>query len=188
MSYLVVGLGNPGAEYKGTRHNIGFEVVDQLATLWKTDFSLEKNAYLAQVRYRSKPVYLIKPTTYMNLSGKAVQYYANQYKVPKSQMLVVVDDLALPFGTLRIRGKGSAAGHNGLKNIEQLLGGQDYPRLRFGVGDAFHKGKQVDFVLGRFTAEEQKEIPDLLTTSCLAIESFLFRGLSQTMTAFNTTK
>src|SRR3954471_22031641 len=147
MKFLIAGLGNIGAEYELTRHNIGFLVLDQLADLHKANFELGRYADKAEVKFKGRTLHLIKPTTFMNLSGKAVSYWLNELKIPKENLLVIVDEIALPFGSLRMRTKGSAAGHNGLKNIEELLGGQDYSRLRVGIGNEFGKGHQVDFVL-----------------------------------------
>lgn len=185
MKYLIVGLGNIGPEYELTRHNIGFLVLDKMADQQKIDFSLERHAYKSEFKYKGRSIHLIKPTTYMNLSGKAVAYWMQELKIPKENVLVVVDDLALPFGALRMRPKGSAAGHNGLKNIEQLCGGQEYPRLRFGIGNEFGKGQQVDFVLSRFSNEEFKELPMVMDRAGEMILSFCTAGIAQTMTQYN---
>jgi peptidyl-tRNA hydrolase, PTH1 family len=185
MKYLIVGLGNIGGEYELTRHNIGFLVLDRLAEQHKTRFSLERHAEKAELKYKGRSLHLIKPTTYMNLSGKAVAYWLQELSIPKENLLVVVDDLALPFGSLRMRGKGSAAGHNGLKNIEELCGGQDYPRLRFGIGNEFGKGKQVDFVLSRFGSEEFNELPFVMDKACEMILSFCTAGIANTMSQYN---
>lgn len=185
MKYLLVGLGNIGPEYELTRHNIGFMVMDRLAEQQKVTFTLERHAYKAELKYKGRAIHLIKPTTYMNLSGKAVAYWMNDLKIPKENVLVVVDDLALPFGTLRMRGKGSAAGHNGLRNIEELIGGQDYPRLRFGIGNEFGKGQQVDFVLSRFSSAEFKELPFVMDKACHMALSFCTAGIANTMSQFN---
>lgn len=185
MKYLLVGLGNIGPEYELTRHNIGFLVLDRLAEQQKVNFTLERHAHKAEFKYKGRAIHLIKPTTYMNLSGKAVVYWMNELKIPKENILVVVDDLALPFGTLRMRGKGSAAGHNGLKNIEELTGGQEYPRLRFGIGNEFGKGQQVDYVLSRFSNDEFKELPFAMDKACDMILSFCTAGIANTMSQFN---
>jgi peptidyl-tRNA hydrolase, PTH1 family len=185
MKYLIIGLGNMGAEYELTRHNIGFLVLDRLAEQQKIEFSLERYAEKTELKYKGRSLHLIKPTTYMNLSGKAMAYWMNELKVPKENVLVVVDDLALPFGTLRMRGKGSAAGHNGLKSIEELTGGQDYPRLRFGIGNSFGKGQQVDFVLSNFNKEELKELPFAMDKATEMILSFCTAGIANTMSQFN---
>ncbi|MEQ8808449.1 MAG: aminoacyl-tRNA hydrolase, partial [Imperialibacter sp.] len=151
MKYLIAGLGNIGPEYELTRHNIGFLVLDRLAQAASASFTFNKQAYTAEIKHKGRTLHLIKPTTYMNLSGKAVAYWMQQLKVPRENILVITDDIALPFGKLRMKPKGSSAGHNGLKNIEATLGGQDYPRLRFGIGDNYSKGHQVEYVLNNFS-------------------------------------
>lgn len=183
--YLVVGLGNIGPEYADTRHNIGFMIADELVKEEGASFSVLRYAYYAEFRSRSKTIYVIKPTTYMNLSGKAVNYWMQQLKVPLEQVLIVVDDIALPFGKIRLRAKGSSAGHNGLKSIEALCGGQHYPRLRFGVGDDFPKGRQVDYVLAPFDDEEQKELPALISQSVKIVHGIFDAGLERAMNTFN---
>lgn len=185
MKYLIAGLGNPGAEYELTRHNIGFLVLDQLADKHQATFSLDRLAHKAEVKYKGRSIHLIKPTTFMNLSGKAVAYWMNALKIEKQNILVILDDLALPFGSLRMRGKGSSAGHNGLKSIEQLTGGQDYPRLRFGIGDSFSKGQQADYVLSRFTQEEFDQLPASIDKAVEMTLSFCTAGLERTMSQFN---
>lgn len=186
MKYLIAGLGNKGYEYELTRHNIGFLVLDQLADKYQSEFTLSRLAEKAEVKHKGKTLHLIKPTTFMNLSGKAVAYWLNELKIPKENLLVIVDDVALPFGSLRMRHKGSSAGHNGLKNIELLLSGQDYPRLRFGVGDDFHPGQQADYVLSRFTEQEFKEIPDFIDKAVDMTLSFCTAGIERTMSQYNT--
>lgn len=158
MKYLIAGLGNIGAEYENTRHNIGFMVLDAFAKESGTIFNSDRLASVAMMKHRGHQLILIKPTTFMNLSGKAVSYWMRQEKIPLENVLVLVDDLALPFGAIRIRGNGSEAGHNGLRNISDILGTQNYARLRFGIGNDYPKGKQVDFVLGKWSDEEIKEI------------------------------
>ncbi|SFH41523.1 aminoacyl-tRNA hydrolase [Pedobacter insulae] len=185
MKYLIVGLGNIGAEYANTRHNIGFNIVDELVKDLGGDFDLLKLAYYAEVGYRGKKLHVIKPTTYMNLSGKAVNYWMKELKVLPENVLVVVDDLALPLGKLRMKLQGSSAGHNGLKSIEELCGGQNYARLRFGISDNFRKGMQADYVLGHFDKDEQKELPTLINRGVSMIKSFATIGAAQTMTLFN---
>ena len=185
MNYLIVGLGNIGEEYIETRHNIGFKVVDALAGQNKTAFTLDRLAHYASYKTRGKNVHLIKPTTYMNLSGKAVRYWMQELKIPANQMLVVLDDLAIPFGTLRMKAKGSDGGHNGLKDIDATLGNNNYPRLRFGIGSAFPKGSQVNYVLGKWTVEEMKELHTKIDLSCEAINSFMFEGLERAMNKYN---
>jgi len=185
MKYLIAGLGNIGSEYALTRHNIGFLVLDRLADNQKISFKTERLADHAELKYKGRQLHLIKPNTYMNLSGKAIAYWLQELKIPKENLLVIVDDLALPFGSLRLRQKGSAAGHNGLKNIELLLGGQDYSRLRLGIGDHFSKGQQVDFVLSQFTKEELKGLPEIMDKSIEVIYSFATIGIERTMNFFN---
>jgi PTH1 family peptidyl-tRNA hydrolase len=185
MKYLIAGLGNIGPEYEVTRHNIGFLALDRLADVQRGDFATTRLADKAEIAYKGRKLHLIKPNTFMNLSGKAVAYWLQELKIPKENLLVVVDDLALPFGHLRLRTKGSAAGHNGLKNIEELLGGQDYPRLRMGIGNDFARGAQVDFVLSRFEAEEFEALPAVLDKATEMIFSFCTIGAERTMSQFN---
>jgi len=185
MKYLVAGLGNIGAEYELTRHNIGFLVLDQLADQHKVEFTLQRHAETADFRFKGKTIHLIKPTTYMNLSGKAVAYWLQELKIPKENLLVILDDIALPFGSLRLRPKGSSAGHNGLKNIELVLGGQDYARLRFGVGNGFGKGQQADYVLSNFSKDEFKQLPDLMIKANEMVLSFCTQGVERTMSQYN---
>ena len=185
MKYLIVGLGNIGAEYELTRHNIGFLVLDKLADDNNTTFASGRYASTATIKYKGRQIHLIKPSTYMNLSGKAVNYWMKELKIPKENVLVIVDDLALPFGKLRMRGKGSSAGHNGLKNIEDLTGGQDYSRLKFGIGDNFNKGQQVDYVLSNFNQEEFDALPKFIDKANQMILSFCTAGITRTMNQFN---
>jgi PTH1 family peptidyl-tRNA hydrolase len=185
MKYLIAGLGNIGPEYELTRHNIGFLVLDRIADNNKIDFTTQRLADRAELKFKGKQIHLIKPNTFMNLSGKAVAYWLQELKIPKENLLVIVDDLALPFGTLRMRTKGSAAGHNGLKNIEQLLGGQDYSRLRFGIGNEFGKGQQVDYVLSNFTPKELEELPPIMDKVEEIVKSFCTIGPDRTMNFFN---
>jgi len=185
MKYLVVGLGNIGPEYADTRHNIGFMVLDELVKQENNKFYNMRLAYYAEVPYKSRTLCLIKPTTYMNLSGKALNYWMNELKIPVENVLVIVDDIALPLGTLRLKPKGSAAGHNGLKNIEATLGHNEYARLRFGVGDNYPKGRQVDYVLSGFDKDEQPELPGLIDRSIEMIKSFATAGTELTMTRYN---
>lgn len=182
---LIVGLGNIGREYADTRHNIGFMIADELAKQAGTTFSTLRYAYYTEFRQRGHSVYVIKPTTYMNLSGKAVNYWMHELKIPLEDILVMVDDIALPFGKLRLKAKGSSAGHNGLKSIEALCGGQAYPRLRFGVGDNFAKGRQVDYVLSGFDGDELKELPQLIDRSVELVNSFVSVGVERSMNLFN---
>lgn len=185
MKYLIAGLGNIGPEYELTRHNIGFLVLDRLADTEKLSFSTERLADKTEYKFKGKQFHLIKPNTYMNLSGKAVSYWLQELNIPRERLLVIVDDVALPFGTLRLRTKGSRAGHNGLKNIELVLGSQDYPRLRFGIGNNYMKGQQVDFVLSRFTDEEFTALPAVMDKAIEMIRSFGTIGAERTMSSFN---
>ncbi|MBL0744932.1 aminoacyl-tRNA hydrolase [Chryseolinea lacunae] len=185
MKYLIAGLGNVGPKYELTRHNIGFLVLDQLADVNKATFAIERHAETAEFRHKGKTIHLIKPTTFMNLSGKAVAYWLQELKIPKENLLVVMDDIALPFGSLRLRSKGSSAGHNGLKNIELLLNGQDYSRLRFGVGSDFGKGQQADYVLSNFSPEEFKHLPSYIIKANEMILSFCTQGVERTMSQYN---
>ncbi len=185
MKYLIVGLGNPGPEYELTRHNIGFLTLNRLADQQKCTFRTDRLAEVADFRHKGRNIHLIKPSTYMNLSGKAVNYWLQSLKVTKENLLVLVDDIALPFGTLRMRAKGSSAGHNGLKNIEDLTGGQNYARLRVGVGDNFAKGKQVDYVLSPFPSEELEALPALMDRAGEMVLSFTTQGIARTMTQHN---
>jgi len=185
MKFLIVGLGNIGAEYDATRHNIGFDVADAFVIKHDGSFSLDRHAFVAECKWKGKTFVVIKPTTYMNLSGKAMKYWMDKEKIEAQNTLVIVDELALPLGTLRMRGSGSAAGHNGLKNIEQVLQSKDYPRLRFGIGNNFPKGKQVDFVLGKWTPSEMPVVKENVLKSVDMIESFAAQGIERTMNFFN---
>ena len=185
MKYLVVGLGNIGAEYAATRHNIGFRVLDALAEASNISFTTVRYGAMASLKHRGRTVYLLKPSTYMNLSGKAVRYWMEQEKIPIENLLVISDDISLPFGQLRMRKKGSAGGHNGLKNISELLGREDYARMRFGIGGDFARGHQVDYVLGEWSDEEQKLMPERLKIFDQAILSFACAGPDLTMNTFN---
>ncbi|WP_207422169.1 aminoacyl-tRNA hydrolase [Desertivirga brevis] len=185
MKYLIVGLGNIGSEYADTRHNIGFMILDVMAKKASTNFSNLKLAYYTELTHKGRKLHLIKPTTYMNLSGKAVNYWMQELKIPIENVLVLVDDLAIPFGAIRIKPKGSSAGHNGLKSIESVIGGQNYPRLRFGIGDNYPKGRQVDYVLSGFDEDETPELPALIDRSIEMIESFVTAGAELTMTRYN---
>lgn len=185
MKYLITGLGNPGAAYELTRHNIGFLVLDQLADKHEASFELDRHAEKAEIKYKGRSIHLIKPTTFMNLSGKAIAYWMQELKIEKENLLVIVDDIALPFGSLRLRTKGSSAGHNGLKNIELTFNGQNYPRLRIGVGDAFNKGQQVDYVLSNFTQAEFDALPPIMNKANEMILSFCTIGAERTMGQFN---
>lgn len=185
MKYLIVGLGNIGDEYHETRHNIGFMVLDALAKASNIVFKDGRYGATASLSIKGRELILLKPSTYMNLSGNAVRYWMQQEKIPLENMLIVVDDLALPVGSLRLKGKGSDAGHNGLKHIASTLGTQNYARLRFGIGNNFPKGRQIDYVLGHFSEEEQKLLPERIATAGEIIKSFCLAGLNITMNQFN---
>lgn len=185
MKFLIVGLGNIGSKYDNTRHNIGFDVVDAMAKKFDVEFKTDKLGDIANFKHKGRGYHLLKPSTYMNLSGKAVRYWMEKLNIKKENVLIVVDDLALPLGSIRLRGKGSDAGHNGLKNINQELGGNNYPRLRFGIGNDFSKGKQIDFVLGEWKTEEIDEKNKMIKKSMEAALSFGAIGLTFTMNQFN---
>lgn len=185
MKYLIVGLGNIGAEYRDTRHNIGFKVLDAFAEASNIVFSTQRYGDVAQLRVKNKILVLLKPSTYMNLSGEAVRYWMNKENIPLENVLIIVDDIALPFGAIRIKGKGSDGGHNGLKNIAALLGTQNYARIRFGVGNEFVRGAQIDYVLGNFTEEQSRELPDRMKVACDAIKAFCLSGLTYAMNNFS---
>src|SRR5699024_3576903 len=188
MKYLIVGLGNIGSKYEHTRHNAGFEVLDKYAEKNDLTFAASRLADVTTAKYRGRNLILIKPNTFINLSGKAVKYWMEKEKIPLERILVIVDDLALPIDTLRLRAKGSDAGHNGLKNIQQLLGNNRYPRLRFGIGNDFSKGKQIDFVLQRWNSDELPAIQKKIETSVEIIQSFVFAGVQNTMSKYNSMK
>lgn len=185
MKYLIVGLGNPGDEYQGTRHNIGWTVLDAFAKASNIVFEDKRYGFVAHTSVKNAQLVLLKPTTYMNLSGNAVRYWMNKENIPGENLLVVVDDLSLPVGTMRLKGQGSAGGHNGLRHIEQILCSQAYARLRIGIGNGFPHGGQIDFVLGRFDAEDQAVLDELLPTTAEIIKSFCLSGLDFTMNHFN---
>jgi len=188
MSYLVVGLGNIGAEYAGTRHNMGFLVLDALAKASNTSFSTLRYGSLTEVRMAGKHVFLLKPSTYMNLSGKAVHYWMREERIPLEQVLVVVDDIALPLGALRMRKQGSDGGHNGLRSINEALGTTTYTRLRVGIGSDFGRGQQVDYVLGDWSPQESKELPFIFQKCNDAIQTFVLEGPDRAMNRCNTTE
>ncbi|MEL7586432.1 MAG: aminoacyl-tRNA hydrolase [Prolixibacteraceae bacterium] len=185
MKYLITGLGNPGAAYENTRHNIGFKILDALAEASNIVFSDQRYGYVAEYKYKSRIFILLKPTTYMNLSGKAVSYWLKQEKIALENLLVVTDDLALPMGTLRLKPKGGTAGHNGLKSIHESLGTNEYARLRFGIGDNFRQGQQVDYVLSQWTKEENVLLPERIDMCIQIIRNFGTIGVERTMTEFN---
>ncbi|WP_304066197.1 aminoacyl-tRNA hydrolase [Pedobacter glucosidilyticus] len=188
MKYLIVGLGNIGPEYADNRHNIGFMVLDELAKQENAKFSMLKLAYYTEVSFKGRMLHLIKPTTYMNLSGKAVSYWMKELKIPIENVLVIVDDLAIPFGAIKLKPKGSPAGHNGLKSIEGLLGSNEYSRIKFGISDHFPKGRQADYVLSGFDQDEIPDLPALIERSIAIIKSFVTVGAELTMTNFNNLK
>ncbi len=185
MKFLITGLGNPGAEYRNTRHNIGFMVLDRLAEKNGLSFATDRLGDTCILRHKGKQLVLLKPSTYMNLSGKAVRYHLQKHGIEQSNLLVITDDLALPFGKIRIRAKGSGGGHNGLGNIQEVLGNENYARLRFGVGSEFAKGAQVDYVLNDFPAEEKAALPALIDKMGEAVIAFSTTGLERTMNFFN---
>lgn len=185
MKYLIVGLGNIGAEYDQTRHNIGFDIVDFLAESFEVPFKVDHLGSIAKFKFKSRTYILLKPSTYMNRSGKAVRYWLQKEKIQKENLLVVLDDLNLSFGAQRLRGKGSDGGHNGLKDIDQMNGGNNYARLRVGIGRDFHKGQQVNYVLGKWTDDEQEKLKEIIKHAAETIKSFGAIGLQHTMSQFN---
>ncbi len=185
MKYLIAGLGNIGPEYQHTRHNIGFMILDALAKASNVVFTDQRYGAVAEMKVKNKQLVLLKPSTYMNLSGNAVRYWLQKENIPVENLLVVVDDLALPFGSLRLKTKGSDAGHNGLKHIQETLGTQQYCRLRFGIGNDFPTGYQVDYVLHPFTSEEQQNLPERIERSTEIIKSFCLAGANNTMNSYN---
>lgn len=185
MKFLIVGLGNPGPEYAGTRHNIGFQVLDQLASAGDARFAPDRYADRAEVRHKGRAFVLIKPSTFMNLSGKAVRYWMEQENVPAERLLVITDDLAIPFGAIRIRAKGGAGGHNGLTSIIELIGTEEFSRLRFGIGSDFPRGRQSEYVLGAWSPEEQKTLADRIELAAKAVLQFGLLGVSSAMNNFN---
>lgn len=185
MKYLIAGLGNPGFQYKETRHNIGFMILDKFVNIHGSSFFSDKYVELAEVKYRGRKIILIKPNTYINLSGKAVNYWLQKLKISFENFLVINDDISLPTGSLRMRKKGSDGGHNGLKDINNVLGTNNYPRLRFGIGNDFNKGRQAEYVLSNFTNDEKTSINDRIKLAVKMIEYFTIIGINQTMSEFN---
>jgi PTH1 family peptidyl-tRNA hydrolase len=183
--FLIAGLGNIGSEYEGTRHNIGFDVVDALVYKHGGEFNADRLAARSEITYRGKTLTCIKPTTYMNLSGKALRYWMEKKKVPVERVLVITDDIALPLSRLRLRGNGSDAGHNGLRSIFEELQTENYPRLRFGVGNNFPRGMQVEYVLGKWWNEELPLVKLKIEKSVQVVESFVHMGLERTMNDYN---
>ena len=192
MKYLIVGLGNPGEEYKQTRHNIGYMALDRFVKTINEEnpanscsFSIDRHAYVAQTKVKGRSLVLVKPTTFMNLSGKAVKYWLDKEKIPIENMLIIVDDLALDLGAIRLRMGGSDGGHNGLKDIIASLGHNKFNRLRFGIGNNFARGRQIDFVLGKIEGEDWNVVDEKLNTCCDIIKSFVTIGMDRTMNLFN---
>lgn len=188
MKYLIVGLGNIGPEYYHTRHNVGFRILDALAETAKIEFKDGRYGAISEYKFKGRQYILVKPSTYMNLSGKAVNYWLQKENISVENMMILTDDLALPFGTLRLRPKGSDAGHNGLKHINETLGHQNYTRLRFGIGADYSKGKQIDYVLGKWSEEELEKLPELYKICFNMIKGISTIGVQRTMTAYNTKK
>lgn len=185
MKYLIAGLGNIGEKYKNTRHNIGFDVLDTIAKKEELTFLHERHAFKTEYKFKGRSFVLIKPTTYVNLSGKAISYWLQKEKIPMTNLFIIVDDLALPFGTIRIKNKGSSAGHNGIENIIQTLGHSNFNRLRFGIGNEFSRGNQVDYVLGQWTNDQQKQLPERIDKMIESVKSFGTIGIERTMNFFN---
>jgi len=185
MKYLVTGLGNIGAEYVHTRHNIGFDILDAFAKEEGFQFKDARYGMVAEYKYKGRIFIFLKPSTYVNLSGKAINYWLKKEKISVENLLVVLDDLALPFGKLRLKSKGSDAGHNGLKSIQETLGHNQYARLRFGISDNFTQGRQINYVLGRWTKEEAAELPEIITKAVEIIKSFGTLGVEKTMNLYN---
>lgn len=185
MKYLIVGLGNPGSDYDETRHNVGFEVLDNLAKRFEVKFEQDSLGELCEFKFKGRTFILLKPNTYMNLSGKAVRYWLQKKKVTQENLLIILDDLNLEYGKIRLRAKGSDGGHNGLKNIDQLLGNNKYARLRIGIGDDFRKGKQVNYVLGKWTDKEWETLPDILYKAAECTLAMATIGMGRAMSEFN---
>ena len=185
MKYLIVGIGNKGEEYTETRHNVGFKVVDHLAEKLDAPFKSCNFGWLAEGKYKGRKVFILKPDTYVNLLGKAVKFWMQTGKIPLENILIVSDDLAIPFGTLRMKAKGSDAGHNGLKNIQEELQTQNYARLRFGISADFSEGKQIDYVLGKWNDDEKEKLSERVEKFSQACLSFVFAGINNTMSSFN---
>jgi PTH1 family peptidyl-tRNA hydrolase len=185
MKYLIVGLGNIGEEYWGTRHNIGFRIVNELVESSAGSFREERYGAISRIRVKNAELVALKPNTFMNLSGNAVRFWLQKENIDKEQLLVIVDDLALPFGTLRLKPRGRSAGHNGLKNIEEMLATDEYPRLRFGIGNNFQNGRQIDFVLSKFEPDELEKIPERVKRAAEMVKSFCLEGIDIAMNRYN---
>jgi PTH1 family peptidyl-tRNA hydrolase len=185
MKYLIVGLGNIGEGYKDTRHNIGFTVLDAMAMASNTSFTDKRYGAICKFSYKGRDLFLLKPSTFMNLSGNAVSYWLKKENIPFENLLVIVDDLALPLGSIRLRSKGGDGGHNGLAHINSILGTNEYARIRIGIGSSFRKGAQINFVLGKLDAAERKYMDERISIVTDMIRSFAFSGVELTMTAYN---
>lgn len=185
LKYLITGLGNIGDPYRGTRHNAGFQVLDHLASAENAFFEDKRYGFVSRFKYRSRWLVLLKPSTYVNLSGRAVQYWLKKEKIPIENLLVVADDIALPFGKIRLRAKGGHGGHNGLEHIISILGTQNFARLRIGIGADFPRGRQVDFVLGKWSDEESEQLPGIMDHAAEIIRSFVTLGVERTMNRYN---
>ena len=185
MKFLIVGLGNPGSEYENTRHNIGFDVLDSIANENDQTFSVERYGEISKTKHRGRSLTLLKPNTFMNLSGKAVKYWMTKEKIAAENLLVITDDVNLEFGTIRIKAKGSAGGHNGLRDIEVKLNTQKYPRFRFGIGSDYTKGRQIDFVLGAWKKDEERQLIERIPVAAKAVLSFGTDGIANAMNNFN---
>ncbi len=185
MKFLIVGLGNIGAEYAHTRHNIGFMILDKFAEAKEAKFETKRYADIAEIKHKGKQIFLVKPSTYMNLSGKAVNYWLQELKIPRENLLVITDDVALPFGKLRLRSKGSDGGHNGLKHINEILQSEEYARMRIGIGNNYPKGFQAEYVLSPFDGNEQQALPEILEEAQKAIISFCMEGVAIAMNRHN---
>ncbi len=183
--YLIVGLGNIGSKYENTRHNIGFKILDEIAVKENVIFESQKLGAITKFRFKGRTFILLKPATFMNLSGKAVKYWLGKEKIPLENLLIICDDLNIPFGTIRLKSKGSAGGHNGLKDISDSLQTQNFSRFRFGVSDEFKKGNQVDYVLGKWNDDETDKLPERLEKSYDLVKSFGTAGMANTMSEFN---
>lgn len=186
MKYLIIGLGNPGPEYADTRHNIGFQVLNALAEAAGSVFGPDRYGDRTEFRHKGRTFILVEPSTFMNLSGKAVRYWMDQENVPTERLLVITDDLALPFGKVRLRGSGGAGGHNGLASIIELIGTEEFPRMRFGIGSDFARGRQSEYVLGRWSEKERADLPARIELASKAVLQFGLLGLAQAMNTFNT--
>ena len=184
MKYLIAGLGNMGAEYDGTRHNVGFSVLDKITSDADITYKHETLGDIAIVKHKGRSFHLLKPSTFMNLSGKAIRYWMNKLSIPQDRILVITDDLNIPFGSIRIRPNGSDGGHNGLKNINEVLGNQGYARIRIGISADFSRGRQVDYVLGRWSREESEKLPEILQHAAKAAFAFGIIGITETMNQY----